>query len=218
MTPETFLKELDDQVTLALNRIGAASASGDQNPDVTVAKLLVLALKNELEAAEEAALWLASERDVDVKLALARQCGDEAKHYRLIEDRLKQLGVETKRLDPLAQGYSPMFQFLRGLETTAERIAAGQFTREALAKVRNQVFIDWCESQGDRDTAALYRDVIQPDEGFHHELGRRMLPRFVKEPEDQQRARAAAMRVLELAEELQEVARLRGGLCRLPGC
>jgi hypothetical protein len=218
MTPEAFLEELDREVELALTRLGAASASGTPNPDMTVSKLLMVALKNELEAAEEAAVWLASERDLDVKLALARQCGDEARHYRLIEERLKQLGVDTKRLDPLAQGYSPMFQFLRGLETTAERIAAGQFTREALAKVRNQVFIDWCESQGDRETAALYRDVIQPDEGFHHELGRRLLPRFVTEPDAQERARSAARRVLELAEELQEVARLRGGLCRLPGC
>jgi hypothetical protein len=111
-----------------------------------------------------------------------------------------------------------MFDYLRTLETTAERIAAGQFTREALAQVRNQVFIEWCESQDDHETAALYRNTIQPDEGFHHELGRRLLPRFVATAEDQARARSAAMRVLELAEELQEMARLRGGLCRLPGC
>jgi len=218
MTPDDFLKELDDQVKNALGRIGAASASGDPKPDMSVAALLTLALKNELEAAEEAAIWLTSEKDVDVKLALARQCGDEAKHYRLIEERLKELGVDTTRINPLAQGYSPMFDYLRTLKTTAERIAAGQFTREALARVRNQVFIDWCESGGDHDTAALYRDTIQPDEGFHHELGRRLLPRFVATAEDQARARSAAMRVLELAEELQEVARLRGGLCRLPGC
>jgi hypothetical protein len=85
MTPEDFLKELDHEVKKALDRIGAASASGDPKPDMSVASLLTLALKNELEAAEEAAIWLASEKDVDVKLALARQCGDEASHYRLIQ-------------------------------------------------------------------------------------------------------------------------------------
>ena len=31
----------------------------------------------------------------NVKLALARQVGDEAKHYRLIADRLRELGFET---------------------------------------------------------------------------------------------------------------------------
>jgi hypothetical protein len=110
-----------------------------------------------------------------------------------------------------------MFEYLRKLETTAERLAAGQFTREALAQERNRVFIDWCEEQGDAETARLYREVIQPDEGFHHELGRRLLPRFVSTAQEQEVARRAALRVLELAEELQEMARL-GGLCRLPGC
>ena len=51
-------------------------------------QLLATALKKELEASEEAALWMTREDDVEVKLALARQCGDEAKHYRLIEARL----------------------------------------------------------------------------------------------------------------------------------
>jgi hypothetical protein len=217
MTPDQFLKELDEQVQKALLRIGAASAAGQTTADLTVAKLLAVAMKNELEAAEEAAIWLTTEHDVDVKLALARQCGDEARHYRLIEERLRQLGVDTKRTNPIAQGYSPMFEYLRTLETTGERLAAGQFTREALARVRNEIFADWCETQGDHDTAALYRDAIQPDEGFHHELGRRLLPRYVTSPEQQDLARKASMRVLELAEELQEVARLRG-LCRLPGC
>src|SRR5260370_42660755 len=137
------MQELDGQVEEALARIGAASASGDPKAEMSVVTLLTLALKNELEASEEAAIWLASEREVDVKLALARQCGDEARHYRLIEERLRQLGVDTKRINPIAPGYSPMFQCLRTLATTGERIAAGQFTREALAQVRNQVFIDW---------------------------------------------------------------------------
>jgi len=217
MTPQEFIQELDREVSGALDSIASASAAAEPGPATSVIALLQLALKNELEAAEEAAIWLASERDVQVKLALARQCGDEAKHYRLIEARLRELGVDTSGLDPLARGYSPIFDYLRSLETTAERLAAGPFAREALAKTRNEVFIEWCERQGDVDTAQLYREVVQPDEAYHHELGRRLLPRFVQTPEDQARARKAARHVLSLAEELQEVARLKG-LCRLPGC
>lgn len=217
VTPDDFIRELDQEVARALDAIGGASAAAEPGQAMSLNALLKVALKNELEAAEEAAIWLTSERDVEVKLALARQCGDEAKHYRLIEARLMALGEDTRKLDPLAQGYSPMFEYLRTLNTTVERIAAGQFTREALAQTRNQVFIDWCEQQGDAETARLYREVIQPDEGFHHELGRRLLPRFVQSEESQERARNAARRVLGMAEELQEVARLKG-LCRLPGC
>jgi len=217
MTPDEFMRELDGEVRTALERVARGSATAEPGPSMSVAALLKVALKNELEAAEEAAIWLVTEGDVEVKLGLMRQCGDEAKHYRLIEARLTELGHDMSAHDPLARGYSPMFEYLRALRTTAERLAAGQFTREALAQERNRVFIDWCEHQGDGETARLYRDVIQPDEGFHHQLGRRLLPRFVRTKEEQDLARRASLHVLGLAEELQETARL-AGLCRLPGC
>jgi hypothetical protein len=218
VTPERFVEELDAEVRTALARIADASAATEPASELRVADLLVVALKNELEAAEEAALWLVSEKDLDVKLALMRQCGDEAKHYRLVHDRLRALGVPASSLDPLAGGYGPMFRYLEGLETTVERLAAGPFTREALAQAKNEVFIAWCEAKGDAETARLYRDVVQPDERWHHELGRRLLPRFATTDEARDRARRASRRVLELAEEMQEIARLRKGIARAPGC
>jgi uncharacterized ferritin-like protein (DUF455 family) len=217
LSPEAFIEELDREIADALARIGQASAAGT-GEGLSASRLLIAALKNELEAAEEAALWLVGERDLEVKLALMRQCGDEAKHFRLIQARLQSLGVDIAPIDPSAQPPSAMFEYLRTLATTAERIAAGQFTREALAQVRNDVFIQWCEEQGDHQTAQLYRDVIQPDEGYHHRLGRKLLPRFVVGAEAQERARQASRRVLAIADELQEAARLKAGLCRLPGC
>lgn len=218
MTAEAFIEELDGRVTQALVRIGAASKTPGPGPGVSIPELLGLALRNELEATEEAAAWLVDEADVEVKLALARQCGDEAKHYRLIAERLRALGVEPEGAAPAKGASSPLFGFLLQLRTTGERVAAGQFTREALAKVRNQLFIELCEAEGDEETARLYREVIQPDEDFHHQLGRRLLPRFVQTPEQQERARAAALQTLDLAAELQELARLRRGICRAPGC
>jgi 1,2-phenylacetyl-CoA epoxidase catalytic subunit len=212
---ESFLSELDAQNAQVLERIGAATAR-EPAEDVTVSRLLMLALKNELEATECAAAWIATTPEIDVKLALARQAGDEAKHFRLIVERLGELGVDASRFDPGPR--SPVHQFLQTLETTVERVAAGQFTREALALVRNEEFVRFCESRGDGQTAALYRDVIQPDERHHHELGRRLLARLVDSDADRQRARAAAQRTLELAEEVQEIARLKLGVSRAPGC
>ena len=52
-----FLAELDAQNARALERIGAAAAR-EPSGDLTVAKLLMLALKNELEATECAAMWI----------------------------------------------------------------------------------------------------------------------------------------------------------------
>jgi 1,2-phenylacetyl-CoA epoxidase catalytic subunit len=218
MTGEEFCLELEQQVYASLDRIAVASAAHEPAPNIDIAAMLVGALKAEIEASEEAALWMSSTPEVDVKLALARQCGDEARHYRLIEDRLRQMGRDPSEIDPLADGYTPMFQFLEGLQTTVERLAAGQFTREGLAKVRNEVFIDYCRAQGDEETAKLYEDIIQPDEGYHHELGRRLLPKYADTPEKQRLAEQAAIKTLELADELQEIARLKRGMSRLPGC
>ena len=215
---ERFVEELSATVQRAIAQLGERSAAGAPAEGITIAALLQVALKNELEASDEAALWMTRERDVDVKLALARQCGDEAKHYRLIEARLRELGVDTTKIDPVAQGYSPLFDFLAALPTTVERVAAGQFTREALAQVRNDVFADYCESQGDLVTARLYREVIGPDEAHHHALGRTLLLRLATTPEAQDKARAASQRTLELAGELQEAARIKKGIARAPGC
>jgi len=215
---QDFVRELDGMVAARLDALRAAALSSEPAPELGVKELLASALKKELEASEEAAMWMARETDVDVKLALARQCGDEAKHYRLIEQRLRELGADPSKMQPLSEGYSPMYAFLAALETTVERVAAGPFAREALAKVTNQVFIEFCESRQDHATARLYRDVIQPDEAHHHEMGRRLLERFAVTEEDQKRARRAVDRTLEIASELQELVRLKKGIARAPGC
>lgn len=211
-----FLDELDARNRRALARIEAAT-KGEGDASLSVPRLLKMALKNELEATEIAALWLVDTPELDAKMALARQCGDEARHFRLINERLTALAIDTTGIDPRSGGPTPLYVYLSGLKTTVERVAAGQFTREALALVRNQAFIEYCEASGDSTTAALYRDVIQPDEQHHHELGRRLLERYATKPDLQAKAREAAERTLELAEELQEIARLKGIVCA-PGC
>jgi hypothetical protein len=111
-----------------------------------------------------------------------------------------------------------MYAFLEALPTTVERIAAGPFAREALALVHNEVFIAYCEAAGDAETARLYRDVIQPDEAHHHAMGRKLLARLATTAEAQAKARAAAERTLSIAGELQEIARLKKGIAKAPGC
>jgi hypothetical protein len=217
MDTETFLAELDQAVAARLDTLGRAGSGADTASAPSIADLLVVALKKELEAAEEAALWMTTESDLEVKLALARQCGDEARHFRLIEARLRELGRERPVIPTTAEAYSPMFRFLAGLATSVERVAAGQFAREGLAQVHNAAFIELCEKRGDGETAKLYRDVIQPDEAHHHQAGRRLVARLAVTDSDQARARAAADRTLELAEELTEIARLRG-MIGAPGC
>src|SRR5882724_508290 len=218
LTGEEFVLSLAEENHAALERLGELSRAGEAPQELTVERLLRIALKNELEASELAAIWMTTTSELDVKLAFARQAGDEAKHYRLIVDRLNALGIDAEKIDPREGGYSALFEYLRQLQSTAARVAAGQFTREAIALVRNQCFIDFCEARGDHETAALYREIIQPDEQHHHELGRRLLVIYASNDNEQQVAGQAAHRTLELAEEIQEMARLKAGISRAPGC
>ena len=220
ITAEELVAELDKKNDVALRKIGeraAAPLSSDKTA-LSVKELLRMALKNELEATECAAAWLPTTQEIDVKLALARQAGDEAKHYGLIAKRLAELGVDVSGVNPLAGGKSPLLTHLLTLEGTVERVAAGQFTRESLALVRNRAFIDFCKAQGDDVTAKLYEDVIQPDEQHHHELGRKLLLALATTEEAQARARAASEKVLALADELGEIMRLKLNAQAAPGC
>jgi bacterioferritin (cytochrome b1) len=219
MTGEEFVRDLDARNQTVLKRLDPESTlKPEVKGELTVLNLLKVALKNEIEATEIASRWLVGTDDVEVKMAFARQAGDEAKHYRMIADRLRDLGFDARAFNPVAKGYGPLFQFLDRLTTTVERVAAGQFTREAIAVVKNRQFIEFCERAGDKVTATLYRDVIEPDEYFHHQLGRSLLLRFAVTDEAQELARRASARTLALAEELQQAALKTAGIHHAPGC
>ena len=219
MTAAEFVVQLDEANQTILRRLEPeATLKPEVSGALTVPNLLRVALKNEIEATEIAARWLVTTSDVEVKMAFARQAGDEAKHYRMIADRLAEMGQGVGTVDPLAQGWGPLFKYLDGLATTVERVAAGQFTREAIAVVKNRQFIEFCDRAGDRLTATLYRDIIEPDERFHHQLGRTLLLRLATTPEAQEAARRASARTLALAEELQGAALRTAGIHHAPGC
>jgi uncharacterized ferritin-like protein (DUF455 family) len=219
MTAEEFVAALDAENRARLHGLEPdATLTPEVKGPLNVPNLLKVALRNEAEATLIAGRWLASCDDVKLMLALARQAADEAKHYELIAKRLGELGFDADGFEPLAGGVGPLTRYLETLTTSVERVAAGQFTREAIAIVKNRQFIDFCDRVGDKATAALYRDIIEPDERHHHELGRRTLLRLATTGAAQEAARRAARSTLELAEELQKKALATAGIHHAPGC
>src|SRR6476646_8483453 len=149
-------------------------------------------------------------------MAFALQCGGEMKHDALIAERLVALGEDLTDFDPLADGHSPLYQYLRGLRTTVERIAAGPFASEAIAQIRNAQFVNFCRQVGDSKTADLYVDIIQPEEAHHHLLGRQVLEKYATTPELQELAAAAARNTLAIADELRNLAAKTTGVHSIP--
>ncbi len=217
MDAKTFVQQLEQQNNVLLDKLKKQPPLGEGD-DLNINQLLKMALKNEIEATELAAYWIHSTPEVEVKLGFSRQVGDEARHYRIIAERLQELGEDLRDFDPLAAGYSPLFEYLKTLENTVERVAAGQFTREAIALIKNEQFIECCHEAGDSETARCYEEIIQPDETFHHQLGKKILEQYANTDALQFQARQAAQKTLELAEELQGIVFNKMGIHHAPGC
>ena len=213
---------VDEMQQYVADKLASLDLLKDEEPGSAdrqeVIRRLKVALKNELEAAELAAVWIPSTPEIDVKLALARQAGDEARHYHLIEKHLEAMGVSLAGFEPAAEGYGPMYNLLRGFDSTVERLAGAHFTREALALKKNDQFIEFCERAGAQETADLYRKHIQPDEGWHVDIGHRFLTRYVASDEDRGKARRAIEAVLDLAVKVQRKQFQELKLSHAPGC
>ncbi|HWM93201.1 MAG TPA: ferritin-like domain-containing protein [Thermoanaerobaculia bacterium] len=217
MNGKEFVAGLMEEMNQLFARLGETDTlEAESEGQVDVVTLLQLALKSELEASELAGFWMPTTPEVDAKMCLALQCGDEMKHYGMISQRLTELGEDLSAFDPLADGHSPLYQYLRGLRTTVERIAAGPFTSEAIATVRNAQFVRFCRSVGDEGTARLYDEVIQPEELHHHELGRQVLEKYASTPELQELAAAAVRNTLAIADELRNLAARTTGVHNIP--
>ena len=217
MDATAFLQELDAFKAERLSPIiGAGQTSLLSGASGDAEKMLQVALVNEISVSELAAAWMPGTPEVDVKIALARQAGDEAGHFQLVADRLKVLGFELAGFRP--PGANPLFDYLRGLSTTVERLAAGLFVLESIAYSVNENFMAYCHQRGDAETVRIYREYIQPDELRHHKLGRQLLAKYATEPESQQRAKEVVARVLEIATVARAHAAARMGTACLPGC
>jgi uncharacterized ferritin-like protein (DUF455 family) len=208
----SFIAELEAFKSARLAPI--ITAQSPNAADTT--RLLQIALANEINVSELAAAWMPATREVDVKLAFARQAGDEAGHFMLVAERLAALGFDAASFQPPPA--TPMFEYLRGLSSTVERIAAGLVTLESIAYGVNENFMALCAERGDDETVRIYREYIQPDERAHQALGQQLLAKYAVTPEQQQLARDTVGKLLEIAGAARAQAATKLGTSCFPGC
>ena len=203
------MTELDAKNHASIERSSGRLDGGVAKESFEVPDVLRFTLKSAIEMAEVAALWVADCDDLEMKLLLAEQCGDGAKHYRRISARLAALGADVAGYDPRHGGYSKVFAFLRSLQTPEERSSAGHVTAKALSMARLEALAALCESKGDPETARLLREDLSVDERRYYEEGKRILAISASTEESQARGRRSAYRTLELATEMHEPLQLR---------
>jgi hypothetical protein len=205
---------MDTKNQTSIERLVGALSAVIAKEGFEVADVLRLLLKAAVEGAEVAALWVTDCDDLAAKLVLAEQCGEGAKHCRLIAARLGAIGVDLSSYDPRDGGYSKLFAFLRSLQTPEERSSAGHLTLKAMAIARLKALAAYCEEKGDGETARIFREVLTPDETRYYEEGRRALALSATNEESQARARRAAYRALELVGESQDPLQLRRSMLK----
>lgn len=199
-----------DRLAAIIDAGRAASGTADSKA------LLQVALVNEISVSELAASWVRSTPEIDVKIAFARQAGDEAGHFQLVADRLRTLGFDVDGFVP--PPVNPLFQYLATLESTVERVAAGLFALESIAYGVNENFIAYCRAHGDDETVRIYDTIIQPEEREHQAIGAVLLDKYVTSADARARALAAVDRVLEIARSTRAAAATRLGVTCFPGC
>jgi uncharacterized ferritin-like protein (DUF455 family) len=196
--------------------IGAGRLSLDGDAPGDPKALLQVALANEIGVSELAAVWIPATVEVDVKIAFARQAGDEANHFNLVADRLAAHGIDVAAWSPPPD--NPLFVYMKQLSTTVERIAAGLFTLESIAYGVNENFMALCAQRGDHETVRVYREYIQPDEQAHQQLGQRLLAKYATTDALQALARETVGKVLDIAQAARAKAAEKLGTACFPGC
>lgn len=217
MDSKALVQELEAFNQTQLAKLGDITMlTGEAAPQADVVQLLRIALANEISVSELAAVWMPTTPEWDIKVALAQQAGDEAKHFKLVESRLNARGVTLTNFAMPPE--NELFTYLKSLCTPVEKVAAGQFTLESIAYKVNENFMRYCRQLGDEETARLYEHVIQPEELQHHQMGKRLLEKYATTDEAQRLAKEAVAKTLEIAASVrQRVAEKLGTHC-FPGC
>jgi len=217
MNGVAFVEDLESwraERLASLLRAGQASLAEDAAGDST--RLLQVALANEISVSELAARWMPTTAELDVKLAFARQAGDEANHFHLVAERLAALGFDLATFQ--IPNANPLFEYLTSLTSTVERIAAGLVTLEGIAYGVNENFMAFCDRRDDAETVRIYRDFIQPDELAHQRLGQQLLAKYATTPDRQRIARDTVERTLDISSKARAAAAVRLGNACFPGC
>jgi len=85
---EQYVSEMEEKNLASFQRLLATFAKLIEDENFSPSDLLRLEMKAAIEATEIAALWLSGAESIDEKIALGARCGDTARHYTELRNRL----------------------------------------------------------------------------------------------------------------------------------
>ncbi len=211
---DTFIKDLETKALGSLDTVVGNCVAGLTKEGLGTTELILLDVKTAIEAADAAAIWITDADDLGLKMSLASHCGDRARQYHQLVERLQALGMDVSTYDPRHGGYTKLFAFLRSVQTNEER-ASALFALGRFGIRRAAAMVHWCRERGDEGTSLVYEHVILPDERKREQSGEEALMRAAANEETQARARRAAYRIVELLNEVHDAALIKKTLARM---
>ena len=169
-----------------------------QDPDATASVRLAQlrarmrqGVYNELRSVELIAAWLPYVPEREIRDLLPGQLDDEHRHYRLLRQRMIDLGEDPDGFRALPE-WEALFDWLVACRTrpTWEKLAMFQFAGETQSCDGFETLIALARDV-DPESAELYATAILPDERKHAAIGRRALTLLCDSAARQAAARAA---------------------------
>jgi hypothetical protein len=211
---QSFLTELEGKHHETIRRLAGEYMAMLAKESLQVIDAVKLEMRLVIEAIEVSALWLADSDNLQAKLALAAECGDNARKFEILSGRLTGLDVPLGTFDPRHAGYSKLFAFFRSLQSPEERASAGGVTMRSVNLARMDAVSTWCLERGDAETARVLREEVMPEEQRYLDAGRQGVVLAATNEECQARARRSSYRTLELVAEINEPMLVRKFLSR----
>lgn len=165
----------------------AESRLSEQRTDAEMRSGLYTRIYNEiavLDLARDMLDDLSGTDDPQVFVHVLKQIEDEAKHARMLSQRLWQLGGEPQEsFDRASAETEEFWELLSGFDAVETNVML-QAGVERMAQYRHPKELEFY----DDETAEVYEKVIVPEEQFHAKIGERLLQSLCTDEESQRRA------------------------------
>lgn len=183
LEPDEFTQRLISEVeAYAIEQGWTESQFDDQPSDSELINGLLTRLRNELGVIEEPLKMAKMTDDPTIFIQLCKQMEDEAKHARLLAQRIMQLGGNPAECyDMSADSADPYWDLIDSYDTIHEKVALIEAGGERMAGLKHENEVEYF----DDDTRKIYSDVILPDESFHTDLGERIVRKYCTDEKTQ---------------------------------
>jgi len=191
MDAATLRDSVEDAKRTELDRLGSSKLLiALTDADLTDEAVYAAAAHSEHAARRTFETWTEDETDAGAREAFAAVTDQERDHYERVASNL------PDEFEPADGG--PLHSYLRGLDDTVPRIAAGLVGRGLVSTRTHLQVISYFVNEGDNGVADLFRD-LRADTEESLETGLSLLADRCDDAEDWDRAQGPAEYVIQVA-------------------